>query len=134
MLRSLPPDLTLEGKKEAMNLLKEKRDLEQMKQGKDSALVKKIDARLEAINVELDALTDNASTSAPAPTGTRRNRAQVLTEEEEKRRTTLEEAIANQNSNFLVQYSAKVSTLRKVGFISVYKHSSNAWPHSSAPR
>jgi len=97
LLRSLPPDLTLEGKKEAMNLLKEKRDLEQMKKGKDNALVKKIDARLEAINVELDALTDNQSTSAPAPTGTRRNRAQVLTEEEETRRTTLEEAIANAN-------------------------------------
>jgi len=96
LLRALPPDLTLEGKKEAMNLLKERRDLEQMKEGKDKALVKKIDARIEAINGELDALTDNPTTST-RPTGPSGNEVQILTDEEEQRRTTLEEAIANAN-------------------------------------
>jgi len=97
LLRSLPPDLTLEGKKEAMNLLKEKRDLEQKKKNVDSALAKKIDTRLEAINGELDALTEGPTTST-GPTGRRGNNVQILTDEEEERRTTLEEAIAQANS------------------------------------
>ena len=94
LFRALPDGLTLEGKKEAMNLLKEKRDLERQKEGKDSALVKKIDARIEAINGELDALTNQPATDTTGPsTGPTGNKIQVLTEEEEKRKTSLEEAI-----------------------------------------
>ena len=38
LFNSLPPNLDLQGKKEAMNLLKEKRDLERQIDGKDEAL------------------------------------------------------------------------------------------------
>lgn len=96
LYRNIPEGLTIDGKKEAMNLLKEKRDLEQQIQGKDEALVKKQKARIEEINGELDNLTNQpeATPEAPSMEAPSGNKIQVLTEEEDKRKTSLEEAIA----------------------------------------
>lgn len=58
--RSVPTELNTESKKEAMNLLKEKKDLEQQIQGKDEALVKKQKDRIAEINVQLNNLSENA--------------------------------------------------------------------------
>lgn len=94
LLRSLPDGLTLEQKKEAMNLLKEKRDLEQQIQGKEDALVKRQKDRIAEITSELEALPSKPSPAA-APSPVSGNRIQILTEEEEKRRSALEESINN---------------------------------------
>jgi hypothetical protein len=98
LYRSVPDGLSTESKKEAMNLVKEKRDLEQQKQGKDSGLVKKIDARIEEINNELNNLENQSAPTPSSPsTGPAGNKVQVLTDEEEERRGALEEAIAKAN-------------------------------------
>jgi len=90
-----PEGLSIEGKKEAMNLLKEKRDLKEQIKDKDDALTKKQRARIEAIDSELEALTNQpeAAPEAAPSTGPIGNRVQVLTEEEDKRKTSLEQAI-----------------------------------------
>lgn len=94
LLRSLPEGLNVTQKKEAMNLLKEKRDLEQQIAGKDEALVKKQKARINAINSELDALTNQSTTEPAAPSAVPTGSGiQVFTEEEEKRRMSLEVSI-----------------------------------------
>ena len=60
LFKSMPEGLDLEGKKEAMNLLKEKRDLENQIIGKDAALVKPQTDRISAINESLTKLSENA--------------------------------------------------------------------------
>jgi hypothetical protein len=60
LFKSMPEGLDLEGKKEAMNLLKEKRDLENQIIGKDAALVKPQADRISAINESLTKLSENA--------------------------------------------------------------------------
>jgi hypothetical protein len=61
LFRQLPDGLTTQEKKEAMNLLKEKRDLENYIEGKDSALVVKQKNRIAEIN---DSLTKLSETNA----------------------------------------------------------------------
>ena len=61
LFRQLPDGLTTEQKKEAMNLLKEKRDLETYVNGKDAALVVKQKNRITEIN---DSLTKLSETNA----------------------------------------------------------------------
>jgi len=51
--RQIPDGLTLQQKKEAMNLLKERKDLEQFIDGKDAALVSRQKNRISEINDEL---------------------------------------------------------------------------------
>ena len=60
LFKSMPEGLDLEGKKEAMNLLKEKRDLENQIIGKDAALVKPQTDRISAINESLTKLSEDA--------------------------------------------------------------------------
>jgi hypothetical protein len=60
LLRQLPDNLSTEQKKESMNLLKEKRDLEESIKGKDEALVKKQKDRIAEINSQLNTISENA--------------------------------------------------------------------------
>ena len=61
LLKSMPEQITnIRDKKVAMDLLKEKRDLERMKEGKDDALTKPIRDRIETIDQELSKITENA--------------------------------------------------------------------------
>lgn len=86
LYRKMPEGLSTEAKKEAMNLLKEKRDLEQYTRDKDAALVKKQKSRIEAINGELDQLANR-----PAAVIT----TEGLTEQEQNRKADLEETLAS---------------------------------------
>ena len=86
LYRKMPEGLSTEAKKEAMNLLKEKRDLEQYTRDKDAALVKKQKSRIEAINSELDQLANR-----PAAETT----TEGLTEQEQNRKADLEETLAS---------------------------------------
>jgi len=56
LFRELPDNLSLEGKKEAMNLLKERKDLQRQVDGKDQSLTAKQRERIDAINEELKEL------------------------------------------------------------------------------
>jgi hypothetical protein len=58
LFRQLPDGLTTQQKKEAMNLLKEKKDLEQYVQGKDPSLVSRQKNRINAINEELTKISE----------------------------------------------------------------------------
>jgi hypothetical protein len=60
LFNSLPPNLDLQGKKEAMNLLKEKRDLERQIDGKDEALTVPQRERVKAINEQLTKISQDA--------------------------------------------------------------------------
>jgi hypothetical protein len=60
LFKSVPEGLDLEGKKNAMNLLKEKKDLENQIIGKDPALVKPQKDRINAINESLTKLSEDA--------------------------------------------------------------------------
>ena len=59
--RQLPDGLTVQQKKEAMNLLKERKDLEQYIQGKDSALVTPQQNRINEINQELSKIAEQGN-------------------------------------------------------------------------
>jgi len=61
LYRRLPDGLTTEQQKEAMNLLKEKRDLDNFVEGKDPALVVKAKNRITEINNELTNLSEKPS-------------------------------------------------------------------------
>ena len=56
--RQLPDGLTVQQKKEAMNLLKERKDLEQYIEGKDAALVTPQKNRINEINQELSKIAE----------------------------------------------------------------------------
>ena len=60
LLRSVPTDLSTEDKKKAMNLLRERRGLENQIEGKDPALVKPQQNRINTINQELTKLSEYA--------------------------------------------------------------------------
>ena len=60
LFKSMPDNLDIEGQKNAMNLLKEKRDLESQVSGKDPALVKPQKDRINAINESLTKLSEDA--------------------------------------------------------------------------
>jgi hypothetical protein len=60
--RQLPDGLTVQQKKEAMNLLKERKDLEQYIQGKDGALVTPQKNRINEINQELSKIAEQGAT------------------------------------------------------------------------
>ena len=71
LFRSLPEGLSTQQKKEAMNLLKEKKDLDNYVEGKDPALVVKSKNRITEINNELtklsetDAIQEQSTTEVP---------------------------------------------------------------------
>jgi hypothetical protein len=71
LYRQLPEGLSTQQKKEAMNLLKEKKDLENYVEGKDSALVVKQKNRITEINdsltklSETDAVQEQSTTEVP---------------------------------------------------------------------
>jgi hypothetical protein len=60
LFNSLPDNLDMRGKKEAMNLLKEKRDLERQIDGKDQALTTPQRNRVNEINQQLTKLSEDA--------------------------------------------------------------------------
>lgn len=60
LLKSLPENLSLEQKKQAMDLLKEKRDVERLVEGKDPALFKKQIDRIKEINESLSKISEDA--------------------------------------------------------------------------
>jgi hypothetical protein len=60
LFNSLPDNLDIQGKKEAMNLLKEKRDLERQIDGKDQALTVPQRNRVNEINQQLTKLSEDA--------------------------------------------------------------------------
>jgi hypothetical protein len=60
LFNSLPENLDMQGKKEAMNLLKEKRDLENQIEGKDQALTVPQRNRVNEINQQLTKLSEDA--------------------------------------------------------------------------
>jgi len=60
LFNSLPENLDMQGKKEAMNLLKEKRDLERQIDGKDQALTVPQRNRVNEINQQLTKLSEDA--------------------------------------------------------------------------
>lgn len=60
LYRSVPEELSTQDAKEAMNLLKEKKSLEQQIEGKDEALVKRQKTRITQINESLNKLSENA--------------------------------------------------------------------------
>ena len=91
LYRKMPDGLSTEAKKEAMNLLKEKRDLEQYIHDKDAALVKKQKSRIEAINGELDQLANKPVVETETVVG--------LTEQEQNRKTDLEETLASREED-----------------------------------
>ncbi len=68
LFRQLPDGLTTQQKKEAMNLLKEKRDLEQYVNGKDAALVTRQKNRINAINEELVKISEQDGGQVQAET------------------------------------------------------------------
>ena len=62
LFKSLPDGLNTTQKKEAMNLLKEKRDLQNQIDGKDPSLTKKAKERIEAIDASLVGISEVAET------------------------------------------------------------------------
>jgi hypothetical protein len=60
LLRSVPPELNNEDKKKAMSLLRERKELEQKKEGKDDALAKPIQNKIDAINEQLTKISEDA--------------------------------------------------------------------------
>jgi GNAT superfamily N-acetyltransferase len=66
LFNSLPENLDMKGKKEAMNLLKEKRDLERQIDGKDEALTVPQRERIKAINEQLTKISQDALTKREA--------------------------------------------------------------------
>jgi hypothetical protein len=60
LFRQMPEGLDIEAKKEAMDLLKEKRDLENKIKDKDSALIKPQQDRINNINEQLTKLSEYA--------------------------------------------------------------------------
>lgn len=100
LFRELPDNLSLEGKKEAMNLLKERKDLERQVEGKDQSLTAKQRERINAINEELKELPNKKlreETDRKNKTVIRGNKIQVAPPEEAtdlfNNANTLEEAL-----------------------------------------
>lgn len=61
LFKSLPEGLSIQQKKEAMNLLKEKRDLQNQVDGKDPSLVAKLKERIDAIDTSLVGISEAAN-------------------------------------------------------------------------
>ena len=110
LFNSLPENLDTNEKKEAMNLLKEKRDLEQQISGKDEALTRRQRNRINDINTELEALSDKAATrtrTVTLPTG---NEIQVDPDKATEIETLMSEynQLTQERSNF--EERSKVGT------------------------
>ena len=69
LFNSLPENLSTNGKKEAMNLLREKRELERQIENKDDALVAPQKERIKSINEQLTKLSQNAIQEQSADAG-----------------------------------------------------------------
>ena len=75
LFNSLPDNLDMRGKKEAMNLLKERRDLERQIAGKDQALTTPQRNRINEINQQLTGLSEAAAVETkPADNQKRKER------------------------------------------------------------
>ena len=118
---ALPEGLDTQGKKEAMNLIKEKRGLEQSIEGKDPSLVKKQQERIDEINDSLTKISEDAIQKQTTDEsvlrtgeskvglqemgegntqlkGTSTGIQETLTDDEQKRKTELEEALKEPNT------------------------------------
>ena len=91
LYRKIDDGLSIKDKKEAMNLLKEREDLERQTQGKDPAMTKKQKNRIEEINTKLGELSEKPVVETEVET------VVGLTEQEQNRKTELETAIAKES-------------------------------------
>jgi len=85
LFRELPEGLNSNQKKQALNLLQEKRDLESFIEGKEPKLVVKQKERIDSINSELTLISEVQEDA---------NISETLTEEQSVRKAELEEAIS----------------------------------------
>lgn len=132
LFRQLPEGLTTQQQKEAMNLLKEKRDLENYINGKDGALVVKQKNRINEINdsltklSETDAVQEQITTEIPVQSetgisetveeGISEPKPEVVTEQgtqEEVVTQTIIEALNEPSSVFV--YDGKKGQLTTIG-------------------
>jgi hypothetical protein len=114
LFRELPDNLDTESKKEAMNLLKERRDLEQQISGKEEALVQKQKNRINEINNELTNISNRPSASAQTtPSGTiiDGTRIQVAPPERDTEVLNNEETLADALNNIDDQANDEVAFL-----------------------
>lgn len=133
LFRQLPDGLSTRQKKEAMNLLKEKRDLENYVNGKDPALVVKQKNRIAEINdsltklSETDAVQEQSTTEVPVQSETGVSEqveervsqpkpevaTEPITQEEEVVTQTIIEALNEPSSVFV--YDGKKGQLTTIG-------------------
>lgn len=133
LFRQLPEGLNTRQQKEAMNLLKEKRDLENFVEGKDPALVVKAKNRINEINdsltklTETDAIQEQSTTEIPVQSetgvsetmekGIPQSESEVITEqvtqEEVTAPQTIIEALKDPASVFI--YDGKKGQLTTIG-------------------
>jgi len=114
LFRELPDNLDTESKKEAMNLLKERRDLEQQISGKEEALVQKQKNRINEINNELTNISNRPSATAQTtPSGTiiDGTRIQVAPPERDTEVLNNEETLADALNNIDDQANDEVAFL-----------------------
>jgi hypothetical protein len=121
LFKSMPEGLDTEAKKESMNLLKEKRDLENQIIGKDDALVKPQKERINEINESLTKISEDAIQKQATDEsvllseqskmglqevgkgntqleGAATRDQETLTNDEQKRKVELEEALKEPNT------------------------------------
>jgi GNAT superfamily N-acetyltransferase len=120
LFQSVPENLDLQGKKKAMNLLRERQELESSIQGKDEALTKPQRDRIKTINEELTKISEDAVQKQATDEGVLRSQRsqlglqemgegdkepqvtpartqEALAPEEEKRKIDLQEALKSPN-------------------------------------
>ena len=115
LFNSLPENLDMQGKKEAMNLLKERRDLERQIDGKDQALTVPQRNRITQINEQLtklseDAIQEQAAGEVPVQSGATvseevaegvpQAEPQVVTEEGQEKINDIERRRQEELSNY----------------------------------
>lgn len=84
LFKSLPEGLNTQQKKEAMNLLKEKRDLQNQVDGKDPSLVKKQKERIAAIDESLTGISETAANDKAVAESNRKEFDELPVEEKAK--------------------------------------------------
>ena len=93
LYRSVPSNLSTKSKKEAMNLVREKRSLEDLIKGKEEALVSRERKRINEIDEKLNSLSDQSSTNQRESNIIPIGDIQIFTPEEEERRNKLQSEI-----------------------------------------
>lgn len=152
LYRQLPEGLNTQQKKEAMNLLKEKRDLQNYVEGKDNALVVKQKERITEIDnsltklSETDAIQEQSTTEVPVQsetitsetmeTGVPESGPEVVTEQAKKEEVTAPQTIIEEqpdvvkvkkSDDFMNDAEQVVSLNGEEAGRMYYDRSSKAW-------